>query len=690
MQDRKTVTINGREIEFNDERNLLEVIRNAGVDIPTFCYHSDLSVYGACRLCLVEVDGSNVLASCSTAPKAGMTIKTETKDIREMRKINIELLLANHNRECPTCVRSSNCSLQDIARRLGVDEVRYNQLSDLELEPIDRSSPSLVRDPNKCILCGDCVRMCSEVQGIGAIDFVNRGAKSQVAPAFGESLCEGECVYCGQCAVVCPTGAITPKQDRDAVWEALLDPTKTVVAQVAPAVRVGLGEYFGLEPGKNSAGKLVSSLRSIGFDQVYDTSFSADLTIFEEATELVERLGSGGVLPMITSCCPGWVKYAETYFPQLLPNLSSCRSPQQMFGSVARKVLPEQLGVDPENLVMVSIMPCTAKKQEAGLDKFKDENGRSDVDFVLTTHEAGRMIKSAGIRFEEIESSAFDMPLGFSTGSGVIFGATGGVMEAALRFAKEKVDGKQAERLEFTALRGLDKIKEAEVEVGGKKLRVAVVHTLAQAGQLADAVANGTAGYDFIEVMACPGGCVSGAGQPINLEEGVSGKRAAGLYKTDRNMQLSKPQENYMVDKIYEEYLGGQAGSHEAHEALHTYYRDRSQLTGATVSVLKGEGDDLLPITVTINARAEKCPGQILLAKLVEYVSANGLANRVDINAVFDANQRVEGTVGITVGDRVLEPCRFTNANCTEEEMVNSKEFHQLTEVINSLLKKVA
>ncbi|HHX39237.1 MAG TPA: 4Fe-4S binding protein, partial [Armatimonadetes bacterium] len=451
MSDNEFLTIDGKEVRIEGERNLLEVIRKAGIDIPTFCYHSHLSVYGACRLCLVEVEGRGIVGSCSTPPEPGMKVKTTTQEIREIRKIAVELLLANHEKTCPTCSKSATCQLQEIARRLGVDEVRFK--STHEPVPVDRSSPSLVRDPNKCILCGDCVRVCHEIQGIGAIDFAHRGSSTAVLPAFGKDLKHVECVYCGQCASVCPTGALTVKSEIDAVWEALSDPKKKVVAQIAPAVRVAIGEHFGLAPGTVSMGQTVAALKAMGFDQVYDTSFAADLTVIEEANEFLARKEKGERLPIFTSCCPAWVKFAEQYYPSLLPHLSSCRSPQQMFGSIAREVLPEKLGVDNKDLVIVSIMPCTAKKFEAKQEKFI-QDGIADVDHVLTTQELGRMIEAQGLRFSRLEPESLDMPFGFKTGAGVIFGTSGGVTEAVLRYAVEKVSGTRLEGVDFRAVRG--------------------------------------------------------------------------------------------------------------------------------------------------------------------------------------------------------------------------------------------
>lgn len=651
-EEKKTLFVNNREIEIAGERNLLELIRKAGIDIPTFCYHSELSIYGACRLCLVDVKGRGIMASCSTAPEAGMVIFTDTKAIRNMRKINVELLLASHKRECPSCQRSANCSLQDIARKLGVHDVRYKQsVKDL---PIDDSSPSLVRDPNKCVLCGDCVRVCAEVQSVGALDFACRGSNARVVPAFDSSLSEVECVNCGQCAQVCPTGAIVAKSNIDEVWDAIYDPDKIVIAQVAPAVRVGLGEKLGgFAMGENVARKMVTAMKILGFDEVYDTCFAADMTIFEEATEFLDRLENNGVLPMFTSCCPGWVKFAETYYPELLPNISTTRSPQAIFGSVARKTLPAKLGVKPENLVVVSIMPCTAKKYEAQLPKFS-QDGRPDVDYVLTTNELAQMIQSMGIQTNELEPSAFDMPLGFSTGGGVIFGATGGVMEAALRFAVEKVSGNPMSPIDFKETRGLAPRKEATLEVAGQKLRIAVVHGLANARKLVEEIKAGKVAYDFVEVMACPGGCVAGGGQPISHDKEFRTKRAAGLYDTDKGRQVQKPQDNYWVDKCYAESFGGRPGSHEAHTRLHTHYQNRSQLFDAKSPILRSKKEDALPICVTLCTKQSKCPGQELLGRVVEFVKEKGWADSVNVDAAFSSRPEADGTISVTVGDVVI------------------------------------
>lgn len=632
--EKKTLTINGKTVEYkSDERNLLETVRRTGIDIPTFCYHSKLSVYGACRLCLVEVEGRGIVASCSVKPEPGMVVHTDSKDIRAIRKVNVELLLANHKRECPTCVRGSSCTLQNLARRLGVDEVRYKQLT--EFAEIDNSSPSLTRDPDKCILCGDCVRICKEVQGIGAIDFFHRGANSRVAPSFGRMLGEVECVNCGQCAAVCPTGAITPRQHREEVWDAIHNPNKIVVAQVAPAVRVALGEYFDMKPGENVAGKLVSALRIIGFDYVFDTTFSADMTIVEEAEELLRRVKDGGPFPMFTSCCPGWVKFAEMNSPDLIPNLSTCRSPQQMFGSVAKKTLPELLNVKREDIVVVSIMPCTAKKYEAQLDKFKVD-GNPDVDFVLTTTEIGRMINFYGVRFKELDSEAFDMPFGFGTGAGVIFGATGGVMEAALRYAYEKTNGKTMHPLEFEEVRGMDKLKTADLKLGDLDVKIAVVNTLAEAKKIADEAAAGKSPYHFVEVMACPGGCVCGGGQPIQNNARKRLSRAEGLYQTDKHMQFQKSQDNPSITQYYNQYLEGKPNSHKAHELLHTEYANRDGVFDARTMLKKGSAKKCVSVAVCVTPSTDSAKkSEKTLASVMKLVDDMGVADKVDFEASY-------------------------------------------------------
>ena len=670
---KKTLTINGHEVEIGSEKNLLEVIRRIGIEIPTFCYHSELSAYGACRLCLVEVEGRGIMASCSTAPEPGMKVHTDSKQLRAMRKINIELLLANHKRECPSCIRSYSCTLQNLARRLGVEEIRYKQVT--EFQPIDESSPALTRDPNKCVLCGDCVRMCKEVQGIGAIDFTHRGSHSKVAPAFESNLGSVECINCGQCVQVCPTGALTPKQEREDVWRAIHDPNKIVVASIAPAVRVGIGEYFNLPPGENLAGKLVAALRLMGFDYVYDTTFAADMTIVEEAEEFLRRVQAGGPFPMFTSCCPGWVKYAETNFPELNANLSTCRSPQQMFGSIAKEALPKILNVPRENIVVVSIMPCTAKKFEAKLDKFKT-NGIQDVDHVITTAEVGTMIHSFGIHFAELEAEAFDMPLGFGTGAGVIFGTSGGVMEAALRYAAEKINGKVPHAIEFPAVRGSERFKETEIQAGDKTLRIAVVNTLSEAKKIASEAAAGKSPYHFIEVMACPGGCVCGGGQPITNDRTSKAKRMNGLYKTDKNMQFQKSQDNPTVVECYEKFLDGRPNSHKAHELLHTAYENRDSVFDARYLVQKGSSPKCVSIAVCVTpANDEDHKAERVLNSMISLADALGVSSRVDIEAAYAP----ASAAGRKAGEVMIGTVKLDGADTEAVKRVLAEELAKLS-----------
>lgn len=569
------LTINGIKVKIEGEKNLLQVIRKGGVEMPTFCYHSELSVYGACRLCISDIEGMGIQTSCSTAPKPGMVVRTNTNELREMRKIFLQLMLADHHQSCTTCNKSNSCKLQDLSQRLGVRDIPFKAKRDPL--PLDTSSPSLVRDPNKCILCGDCVRACSEIQNIGAIDFAHRGSNSMVLPAFGKNLDQVECVYCGLCASVCPTGAITPKSEINKVWDAINDDNKKVVAQIAPAIRVAIGEMFGLAPGKVTTGKIVAALRMLGVDSIFDTSFAADMTIFEEATEFIGRKTTEGAkLPLFTSCCPAWVQYAEQCYPEILPHMSSCKSPQQMFGAVAKETLPETFDIEAKDLYVVSIMPCTAKKFEAQRPEFTHD-GVKDIDAVLTTKELARMIKEAGIAFEELDPESLDMPLGFKTGAGVIFGNTGGVTEAVLRYASEKITGEKLKDVNFNEVRGPKGIKEANITIGGIELKLAVVHTLGNAKVIAEQVKAGNCKYDIVEVMACPGGCISGAGQPESWDPSVTKKRAKALYDIDKKLQLHKSQDNHYVTQCYRDTLG-EIGGHKAHELLHTEYQNRKRI----------------------------------------------------------------------------------------------------------------
>lgn len=665
METGNFVNIDGRQVPIEGEKNLLEVIRKAGIDIPTFCYHSELSTYGACRLCIVDIEGMGIVTSCSTAPRPGMVVKTYTPEIRETRKMTVELLLADHDMQCPTCGKSGACQLQDLARRMGIREIRFKPTR--EPMPVDDSNPSLVRDPNRCVLCGDCVRMCREVQGIAAIDFAHRGAHVTVTPAYGKNLEDVDCVFCGQCARVCPTGALTPKPEIDAVWSALHDPRKVVVAQVAPAVRVALGESFGLEAGTVTMGQIVAALRDLGFDKVYDTSFTADLTVFEEATEFLDRAARGVRMPQFTSCCPAWVRFAEQNYPNLLDNLSTCKSPQQMFGALARELLPAELDVAREDLVVVSIMPCTAKKYEASLDKFAPD-GIRDVDHVLTTQELARMIVEAGLDFNRLDPESLDMPFGFKTGAGVLFGASGGVSEAVLRFAVEKVEGKRPASLDFVQVRGEQGLRETQVELGGRTLKLAVVHGLANARAVADRVARGECDYDLIEVMACPGGCVGGAGQPVSRDGAARRKRTQGIYASDKQLDVHASQENPYILKLYEESLG-EVGGEKAHRLLHTHYHARRRLAGEEMSLHVGRSVDRLRVTVCVGTSCHVRGAQKILSGLISHVADEGLESYVDVNATFCMEQCDRGPT-VTVGSRVLNHCTVDRAREVVDEEV--------------------
>lgn len=658
MDAKPTLTIDHLVVPIEGERNILELARKAGIDIPTFCYHSQLSIYGACRLCLVEIEGRGIVASCSVAPEAGMKIRTHTEEIRQMRRIALELILANHEQTCPTCPKSAACELQRLTRRLGVDQVRFKPTH--QLKPVDTSSPSLVRNPNKCILCGDCVRACEEIQGIGAIDFAHRGAASCVVPAFGKDLAQVECVNCGLCASVCPTGALTPKYETEAVWRDLENPKKKVVAQIAPAVRVALGEEFGLEPGSIETGRIVAALKALGFDCVYDTSFAADLTVLEEAEEFIARKTKGEKLPQFTSCCPGWVKFAEQFCPDMLPKLSSCKSPQQMFGSLGKEILPKQLGAAAEDVVIVSIMPCTAKKYEAKLPKFRHD-GRPDVDHVLTTQELARMIEEAGLNFNDLEPQSLDMPLGFKTGAGVIFGTTGGVTEAVLRYAVEKLQGVRLDAVDYQEVRGEEGIREATLTVNGIELSLAVVHGLKNASTMVERIRKGECKYDLIEVMACPGGCIGGAGQPVSRDMETKRKRAKGLYNADKMMQLHKSQDNHFLAQCYQDHLDGEIGGHSAHRLLHTKYQSRRRIHEQPLTVLDSGPTQKLLVSVCVGTSCFVRGSQALLKSLVEYIDSRGLDDVVEVQATFCFEKCDRGPT-VRVGEHVQEHCTLEMA----------------------------
>lgn len=555
------MTIDGQAIEFTDEPNVLSVIRKAGIDIPTLCYHSELSIYGACRLCTVEDDRGKTFASCSEKPRDGMIIYTNTPRLMRYRKLILELLLAAHCRDCTTCIKSGECHLQELAHRMGVHEIRFENVR--EIQPIDTSSHAIIRDPNKCILCGDCVRMCDNVQNINAIDFAYRGTDAQVIPAFNKKIAETDCVGCGQCRVVCPTGAISIHTNIDEVWEALADKNTKVIAQIAPAVRVAIGDNFGYAKGENVMGKLVGVLHRLGFDEVYDTSYGADLTVVEESKEFIERFTSGEKMPLFTSCCPAWVKYCENKYPEFVPNLSTCRSPQQMFGAVVREYYKDPEKNEGKKIVSVSIMPCTAKKEEI-LRPESYTNGKQDVDYVLTTTEIVRMIRKSGIVFDKVEIEAADVPFGIGSGSGVIFGVTGGVTEAVLRRLQQGHNRVDMESIKKSGVRGDDGIKVLTYNYNGREIKAAVVNGLANADKVLQQIKNHEAEYDFVEVMACRRGCIMGGGQPVNAGPRTRKARMKGLYDTDVNTQIKKSNDNPMILSLYDTLLKG-----KEHELLH-------------------------------------------------------------------------------------------------------------------------
>ncbi|KAB3530703.1 NADH-dependent [FeFe] hydrogenase, group A6 [Alkaliphilus serpentinus] len=568
-----TINIDGRDITVKDGATILEAAKELNIQIPTLCYHPDQSIKGSCRVCTVEVEGiENLQASCCTLVRDGMKVRTNTKRVRDARKKVLELIIASHNDNCLACVRSENCELQALSKELSMKETRLEKI--VSNVSIQDDNPSIVRDSSKCIKCGRCIEVCHDVQGVGAIYNLNRSFNMEIGTPLGKDLSEISCVYCGQCINVCPVGAIYEKTDIDRVWKALEDEGKHVVVQVAPAVRVSIGEEFGMPPGSILTKKMVAVLRALGFNKVFDTDFTADLTILEEGNEFLHRLNGGGTLPMFTSCSPGWVRYIENFYPELLDHVSSCKSPQQMFGALAKTYYAEKENVDPKDIVVVSIMPCTAKKAEAARDEMID-SGYQDVDIVLTTRELGRMIKESGIDMISLPEEEFDEPLGISTGAAVIFGASGGVMEAALRTVYEVVTGEELENIDFVNLRGIEGFKEAVVKVGDLDVKVAVVNSLMSAKKVLDMVKEGKADYHFVEVMCCPGGCIGGGGQPIPGTNEIKRKRVEGIYNADKKLALRKSHENPAVKVLYEEFLEKPLGE-KSHHLLHTHYVDRS------------------------------------------------------------------------------------------------------------------
>lgn len=580
MENTVNVKINGLDYQVPAGSTILEAAHSVGIEIPTLCYLKEINAIGACRICVVEVKGArSLVASCVFPVNEGMEIRTNSPKVIEARKTTLELILSTHKKECLSCVRSQNCELQKLCKDYGIEDADAYKGAVVNYD-IDRSATHMYRDNEKCILCRRCVAACEKLQGIAVIGANARGFDTHIGSAFEYGLGDVACVSCGQCINMCPTGALSERDDTAKVIDAINDPSKHVIVQTAPAVRVGLGEEFGYEMGTIVTGKMVAALKMLGFDRVFDTNFSADLTIMEEATEFLDRFNKKENLPLITSCSPGWIKFCEHYYPEFIKNLSSCKSPQGMFGSVAKTYYAEKEGIDPENIFVVSVMPCTAKKFEAERLDHTAVKGLPDIDVSITVRELARMIKKAGINFKAIPDAEFDSPFGLASGAGTIFGTTGGVMEAALRTAYEVVTGKELPSYNaFKDVRGVDGVKEAEYDLNGAKIRVAVASGLANAKKVLDSVKSGEKSYDFIEIMACPGGCVNGGGQPIVPAEisnftDVRAVRGAALYKDDENLPIRKSHENPDVKAVYDEYFE-KPGSHKAHEILHTGYTVR-------------------------------------------------------------------------------------------------------------------
>lgn len=579
MENMVNLKINGKEVSVPAGTTILDAARKAGIKIPTLCYLRDINAIGACRVCVVEVKGArSLVAACVYPVNEGMEVTTNSKKVLDSRKTTVELLLSNHKKECLYCVRNGNCELQDLSTELGCEIGKYaGEVSESE---VDLSTPYLIRDNSKCILCRRCVAACKNYQGISVIGANARGFDTHIGCSFEKKLSDVDCVGCGQCITVCPTGALREREEIDEVTAALNDPSKYVIFGTAPATRVGIGEEFGYPVGTNCEGKMVASIKALGADEVFDVDFSADLTIMEEGAEFIDRVKNGGVLPMMTSCSPAWIKFVEHNYPELIPNLSTCKSPQQMFGAIVKTYYAEKIGKDPKDIVVVSVMPCTAKKFEKGRPEMKAA-GVPDIDYVLTTRELARLIKKNGILFDELEDAKYDDPLGISTGAGLIFGVTGGVMEAALRTVKEVLENKSSEKVDFTEVRGLEGVKEATYNVAGIEVKVAVASGLGNARKLCEEIKNGKSPYHFIEIMSCPGGCVNGGGQPIKTayvrnNTDYRKKRSEAIYEGDRKMAIRKSHENPIIKEVYETYLG-EPNSHKAHAILHTHYTARNK-----------------------------------------------------------------------------------------------------------------
>ncbi|HHU63769.1 MAG TPA: 2Fe-2S iron-sulfur cluster binding domain-containing protein [Clostridiales bacterium] len=566
------LTIDNKRIKVDKDSTILEAARQAGITVPTLCYLEGVHQVGSCRVCVVEVKGSkNLVPSCITKVQNGMKVITNSERVRNARRTMVNLLLSNHPDDCLACAKNQKCELQQLAYQLNIRENPFEGQPSRAV--YDDSSPAIIRDSSKCILCRRCLTVCNSVQKVSVLAPLGRGYDTVISPAYGQTVMEATCVQCGQCTTVCPTGALVEKSYIEDVWNALADPSKHVVVQIAPAIRASIGECFGYEPGTVLTGKLVGAVKALGFDKVFDTNFTADLTIMEEGSELLHRISSGGKLPMITSCSPGWINFVEQFYGDILDHVSTCKSPQQMFGSVIKTYYAQKMGIDPANIYSVSVMPCTAKKYEARREEMQS-SGFWDVDAVLTTRELAAMINEAGIQMDKIDEQNFDIPFGEGSGAGAIFGNTGGVMEAALRTVYKLVTGEELENVELTDVRGLKGIKEATIRLGGRDVSVAVVHGLGNIREILDQIREGKSPYTFIEIMCCPGGCIGGGGQPTPTNHETRKKRIEGLYKADRNLEIRRSHQNPYVKMIYEEFLGAPLGE-LSHKLLHTHYRDR-------------------------------------------------------------------------------------------------------------------
>ncbi|KRQ87408.1 NADP-reducing hydrogenase subunit HndC [Caloramator mitchellensis] len=566
------LSINNIPVSVEEGTTILQAAKMIGVEIPTLCYHEDQSVKANCRICLVEVKGAKgLLTACSTKVFEGMEVFTNTRAARDARKTVLELILASHPMDCLKCIRNQKCELQKYAAEFFIEELPFERT--YQILPKDESSPSIVKDLSKCIKCGRCVEVCQSIQSVGAISYSHRSDEYRIATLFELPLNETVCVYCGQCSLACPVGAIYEKSEIEKVWKALGDPEMHVVVQTAPAVRVSLGEEFGMEPGSIVTGQMVTALRMLGFDRVFDTDFTADLTIIEEGNEFLQRLKNGGPFPMFTSCSPGWVNFVETFYPEFMANLSTCKSPQQMFGALAKTYYAQKMGISPDKIFVVSVMPCTAKKYESAREEM-NSSGFRDVDVVLTTRELARMIRESGIDLKKIVESEFDAPFGITSGAGVIFGASGGVMEAALRTVYEVVTQRELGKLDFEDVRGLDGIKEAVINIDGLEVKIAVANSLSNARHLVDKIKSGEREYHFIEVMCCPGGCIGGGGQPIGTVNRVRNERIKSIYEVDANMPIRQSHKNPVIKQLYDEFLEKPLGE-RSHHLLHTHYRAR-------------------------------------------------------------------------------------------------------------------